>query len=165
MSALVTLTWQEVIQGAMAGIQRNASAKLRGLPDRHGFLGAGWDVHIEGALGEIAAAKAAGLYWSPTCDTFRNSADVGKSIEVRTRSRHDYELIVRRDDGDTKAFVLVTGSVPNYEVRGWILGREAKRDEWLRNHGGRPAAFFVPTEMLRPVATLRVVARRETEAA
>jgi hypothetical protein len=46
---------------------------------------------------------------------------------------------------------LVTGLAPVFILRGWIWGREGKRDEWWTDPAcGRPA-FFVPQNALRPM--------------
>lgn len=118
--------------------------------DRHG-LGADMDgltKHVMGAAGEIAVAKAMGLFWGGDVCTFK-APDIGNHIQVRTRSRHDWDLIVRPEDDDDAVFVLVTGSIADLHVRGWISGREAKKDRWLQQYGGRPCAYFVPQSALR----------------
>jgi hypothetical protein len=97
----------------------------------------------------MAFAKAAGIYWDAAFDTF-SKPDVG-SFQVRTRSRSDYELLVRQCDADDERFVLVTGTMPEFSVRGWILGADAKQERWLRTHGGRPPAYFVPHSELQPI--------------
>lgn len=146
----VTLSLSEVLSGATIGITRQLAALKRGLPDRHGMdPGNGWTVHIEGACGEIAVAKALGAYWSASVNTFKQGGDVG-SLQVRSRSRDDYDLIVRDSDDDAALFVLVTGTAPHYRVRGWIKGSDAKQPEYLREHGNRPAAYFVPADCLDP---------------
>lgn len=149
MSDTVTLTWHEVAMAAEVGRMRYLSAIKNGRVGRHGFDGGKWTEHIEGACGEYALAKYLGCHWDGSCDAF-NKADVG-SLEVRTRSRHDWDLIVRVDAPDDSPFVLVTGSAPAFCIRGWILGRDAKRNEWLRNHGGYSPAYFVPAEQLRGI--------------
>lgn len=138
----VELEEHEVLYGAFLGVRRHAEALARGLPDRHGAE-ASWDLHVEGACGEMAFAKAVNRYWDGSCSTFRTKADVG-ALEVRTRSKPWYELIVREDDADDSVFVLVTGRAPRYSVRGWIKAGDAKKAEWLQTHGGREAAYFVP---------------------
>ena len=149
----VTLTWQEVAQGAWTGTQR----QMHALKDRRtsvfGFEGDDWGIHIEGACGEIAAAKAMDRYWSASVNTFKVGGDVGQ-VQVRTRSRHDYELLIRENDRDEDVFVLVTGKIPDFYVRGWIVGRDGKRDEWRKAHGGRPPAWFVPHDALHPIKQL-----------
>jgi hypothetical protein len=149
----LTLGWHEVAMAAEVGRMRYLSAIRRGRVGRHGFAGGQWTEHIEGACGEYVVAKYLGLHWDGSCDAF-NRADVGQ-LEVRTRSRHEYELIVRLDAPDESPFVLVTGRAPTFRVRGWILGRDAKRHEWLKNHGGYSPAFFVPSEKLNPMKDLR----------
>lgn len=151
----VTLTPVEVELAAMTGVKRQIEALRAGRPDRYGAdAHDGWSLHIEGAAGEAAAAKVLDRYWGATVNTFSSGGDVGL-LQVRTRSRHDYELIVRDKDRHEDAFILVTGTVPRFRVHGWINGRDAKREEWKREHGGRPAAFFVPQDKLSPLSTLR----------
>lgn len=145
----VTLTWYEVALAGGVGIRRYAEAVRRSRLDKYGFSGHPLMVHVEGALGEMAYAKAAGVYWDGSVDTFKHGGDVG-AVHVRTRSRHDYDLIVRADDDPDAIYVLVTGSCPSYLVRGWIRGRDAHRDEWQQRYGSRPPAFFVPAELLNP---------------
>jgi hypothetical protein len=147
----VILDENELIYWGALGARRHAEALARGLPDRHGAKQS-WDLHIEGAMGEAAAAKALDRYLSPTSLTFRSRADVGE-VEVRTRGfdkdgRDTYELIVRKDDKDDARFILVTGRAPKFDVHGFILGRDAKRPEWLKGHGGREQAYFVPRSAL-----------------
>ncbi len=146
----ILLAQHEIEMAAQVGLRRQLEALQRNLPDRHGYNGRdGWTVHIEGAAGELAVAKTLGRFWNGSVNTFHNGGDVGK-IQVRTRSKDDYDLIVREDDRDGDYFVLVTGCIPSFEVRGWILGTDAKRPEWLQTHGGREAAYFVPAAALTP---------------
>lgn len=142
----VRLTPIEVAVAAMVGVNRQNTAIRDGRPDRHGFEGPGWNVHIEGAAGEMAVAKALGIYWPCAVNTFK-MPDVGR-LQVRTRSDKKYDLIVRHCDSPHEVFVLVIGRVPTFEVVGWIKGVDAQRDEWLQDYGGRPPAWFVPQKAL-----------------
>jgi hypothetical protein len=150
----VRLTWHEVSFAAHVGLVRHASALRAGLINGYGRDEVhAWGDHIEGACGEMAAAKALGVYWEPTVNTFRTGGDV-KDWQVRTRRESHRELFVRPHDSDDAAFILVTGCVPVFEVVGWVPGHEAKREEWLKAHGGRPPAYFVPTCALHPLESL-----------
>jgi hypothetical protein len=104
----------------------------------------------------MAAAKAMDRYWNGSVDTFQNGGDVGR-LQVRTRRKQSYELIVRPHDRDADVFVLVVGVAPVFDVRGWMMGRDAKQPEWLMDHGGRPPAYFVPSDALHPIGELREV--------
>jgi len=149
----VSLSKREIVMGAECGIMRNLTSLHR--PDSYGFSDEhGWNAHIEGACGEIAVAKLLGRYWSPSVNTF-SAPDIGLNIQVRTRSRHDYELIVREKDEPEHAYVLVTGKAPAFIVRGYCLGSDARQKEWLQEHGGRPPAWFVPQASLWPWRDLR----------
>ena len=150
----MTLELSELAQAAWVGIRRHINAIQEGKKDSHGFDGTdGWTKHIEGASGELAVAKLLNIYWDAPVGTFKTGADVGE-LQVRTRSRSDYDLIVREVDRDEDVFILVTGVAPVFRVRGWITGGEAKRSEWLKTHGGRPAAYFVPQDDLKPLSSL-----------
>ncbi len=145
----VTLTWYEARLAAGVGLERQVAAMRDGRPDKHGFSGSGWEVHLHGAGAEMAFAKASGKYWDGSVDVFR-VPDVG-DIHVRSRSgdgpRED--LIIRSEDDPDAPYVLVVGRMPQYVVVGWLMGRDARRQEWVKDYGGRPPAWFVPrAEML-----------------
>ena len=154
-SVTVRLSCSELLMSAQVGVLRQALSVGRGLPDKHGISPEdGWRAHIEGACGEFAVAKCLGVPWSGSFDTFRTDGDILERIEIKTRSDHGYDLLVRDDDDDVRAFVLVTGIAPNYVVRGWLWGREAKQRKWRQAYAGRPTAYFVPQDELRPLGTL-----------
>ena len=148
----VTLTPYEIRIASTIGVERQVESVLKRRKDAFGFEGLGWSEHIEGAMGELAVAKALDVHWGGPVNVFKGDDLPG--IQVRTRSAHNWELYVRPGDSDEAIWVLVTGRCPDYWVRGWIVGREAKRREWLQTHGNRPAAYFVPTSRLRPLGEL-----------
>jgi hypothetical protein len=144
----IKLTPHEVYMAASVGLRRQVSAIAANRKDRHGINPEdGWRAHIEGACGELAAAKFLGRYWDGSVDTFRSLPDLG-NVEIRTRSKHNYDLIIRTDDDPTKYYILVTGAAPHYRVQGWIKGANARRDEWKKAPGGREMAWFVPVSAL-----------------
>lgn len=155
----VILDWHEVTAAATIGIHRRVSSLQKQITDRmHSRDENPWQIDIEGACAELACAKALGVYWGAGVDTFK-SPDIGHTIQVRSTSKPSNRLIIRENDPDDEAFILVVGKAPAYEVRGWILGREGKKPEWVKdaNGIGKPA-YFIPTEELKPLSTLRVSA-------
>lgn len=146
----VQLEMFEVELAAAVGLRRQLEALKQGLLDTYGFTGTGWSEHIEGAAGELAFAKATGRFWNGSINTFKSGGDVGR-VQIRTRSKQDYDLLIRPDDADLDAFVLVVGTVPKFCVVGWLYGHEAKQEKWLRYYGNRPGAYFVPQPELRIV--------------
>lgn len=106
-------------------------------------------IDIRGACGELAVAKMLNKYWAPSVNTFHNVPDIQPNIEVRTTERPDGSLIVRDNDPEDRYYVLVVGVPPTMDVRGFIRGSEAKRDEFLRNPGGRRRSWFVPQSSLQ----------------
>jgi hypothetical protein len=148
----VVLSDSEMTMAALVGVRRHLDALHADLPDAFGARReGGFDLHIAGALGEACAAKALNRYWDASVGTFRTRADVG-TFEVRTRSSHEYDMLLRPSDDGAKHYVLVTGAAPGpWRVWGYIKGADGKRPEFLREHGRRVAAFFVPKEELTPL--------------
>lgn len=159
----VTLDWFEVEMAAGVGVRRRVEAAWRqGRRDLYAVPGeaepsSNWQTHLEGAIGELAFAKAMGRYWNGSVNTFRQNGDVG-DVQIRARSLHHYDLIVRTHDRDGDYFVLLTGITPSFRVQGYILGANAKRPEWLKDHGGHGNAYFVPQSALTPLTPKAVAA-------
>jgi hypothetical protein len=154
----IVLTKAEMMVAALVGGMRNITAIEK--PNANGFSEEfGWNVHVEGVCGEMAGAKALGRYWPASINTF-DAPDIGKTIQVRTRSRHDYELYVRPKDNPDYAYLLVTGKAPLFVVRGYCIGRHAQRNEWKKTHGDRPPAWFVPNSELWDWRELSFVSER-----
>jgi hypothetical protein len=151
----VTLSDDDMRLAVAAGGTRHLHALLSGRRDSHGFSGDTWGAHIEGAAGELAVARSLGWSaWTPTVDTYQSEPDLPLRIEVTTRSRHDWDLIVRPRMALERNHVLVTGVAPTFRVRGWIPSQIARRPEWWAAHGGRPGAWFVPAAELYPMPLL-----------
>lgn len=141
----VSLTETESLHAAEVGLHRQLASRFKRLKDRHGFQGLGWNEHIEGAAGEMAFAKAFYLYYPFSINRFKDAPDVGP-FEIRTRIKHDHDLIVRPGD-QNRRYVLVTGMIPDFQIHGWIDRRNVKED-WLRSYGGREPAYFCPQNQL-----------------
>ena len=142
----VCLTELELQIAAMTGASRYWHVRNRGMKNRPAQShddGLGLARHVEGAAGEMALAKALERYWLPSVNAFK-VADIGKNIQVRTRTKDEYEMIVRDHDSDDHYFVLVTGTAPEFKIRGYIKGVDAKRDCWKRSYGGGMLSYFVP---------------------
>lgn len=148
----VTLEWFEVARAALVGVSRNVEAMRKGCVNRMP-INDEWSIHILGALGECAFAKATGRYWAGSVNTFKRGGDVGL-VQVRTRSCDHYDLIVRHDDADEDVFVLVTGGPNDFTIRGWMLASEAKQKKYRNDYGGHGVAYFVPQSELRPIGDL-----------
>ena len=150
---IINLTSYELMTASHVGIMRQVQSLKKRSNDMYGAdKNNGWQLHIEGALGECAVAKAIDLYWSGSVGNF-SGGDVGK-IEVRTRSKHNYDLILHNSDSDSAWFVLVTGVNGKYVVGGCILGRDGKLDKFWSDPAGNRPAYFVPQSALLPIASL-----------
>jgi len=109
--------------------------------------------HTTGAIGEFAVAKALGLYPGFTINNF-DGPDIKPDIQVR--ATHKGRLILTNRDKDSEKYVLVLGYGPELDVVGWVWGHEGKQEKWLADmKNGRPPAYFVSTEALRPIETIR----------
>lgn len=109
---------------------------------------------VMGACGEMAAALALNVFWSPSVNTFHGTSDLPGNIEVRSTTERGYSLIVRDNDPPNRIYVLVVGEPPTLTVVGWMTGTDARQDRFLRDpHSHRPA-WFVPQSELTPINVL-----------
>ncbi len=77
--------------------------------------------------------------------------DVG-DVDVRSSSKPNGALIIRRNDDPNKKYYLLIGLNGEYEIKGWLYGIEAMKDQfWTSKDTGRPPVWFVPQEYLTSV--------------
>ncbi len=148
----VTLTsWEENLDEFIGKARREESVKKtnrRGLSATNTDL---LDLDIEGAAGEIAAAKALNRYWHGSVNAKKSEPDVGHNIQVRATKHLNGSLIITDSDPDDQIYVLVIGSRPNFNVVGWIRGVDGKKQEYVRAPNNRPPAYFVPQRILAQI--------------
>jgi hypothetical protein len=150
----VNLEWFEVSRAALVGVSRNVEALRKNCSATLQKPTDEWSAHILGALGECAFAKCTNRYWNGSVNTFKAGGDLGDNIQIRTRSKHSYDLIVRDADRDSDVFVLVTGGPHEFRIHGWMPASEAKQARFKANYGGYGDAYFVPASALRPIDPL-----------
>jgi len=145
----VELEDAEIRNATRVGLVRFDEANSRGYENKHG-LGKSQQVivHMVGARGEAAFCKAAGLVWPAHINTFM-APDVGEDIQIQTRTKDYYDLIVRPNDNELHRFVLVLGLYRRFTIVGWIRGVDAKVKKFEKAYGNRPPAWFVPQKSLR----------------
>lgn len=113
-------------------------------------------MHMLGAKGEVAVASFLNLeehlFIEQTAK--RGSSDLPGDIEVKTRSKHSYDLIVQRNERVDKKLVLVTIEKDKILLHGWCVAGDVMEEKfWADPARGRPA-YFVPKTNLRDISEL-----------
>jgi hypothetical protein len=143
------------------GMRRQQVNEARGLRGRNGGAWQGsksLDIHLLGAAGEVAVASYLGLkeHLFKEAEAKRGSDDLPGGIDVKTRSKSRYDLIVQKQEDPKKVFVMVTIENQQTLLHGWCYGHEAMKEEyWADPARGRPA-YFVPKEALHSMDALLV---------
>jgi hypothetical protein len=150
-------TEEERILAKQEGIRRQEVNAAKGLRGRNGGAWQGskaLDIHLLGAAGEMAVASHLGvkdLLYKET--QAKKGSDDLPGIDIKTRSKHSYDLIVQKNEDPRKKFVLVTIQDQTTLIHGWCYGEEAVKEEfWADPARGRPAYFF-PKKNLRCMST------------
>jgi hypothetical protein len=153
-------TEQERQQAMEEGLRRQRVNESKALRGRNGGAWQGskaLDIHLLGAAGEVAVASYLGMkeHLFKETEARRGSDDLPSGIDVKTRSKTSYDLIVQKNENARKKFVLVTIECQKTFLHGWCYGHEAMEEKyWADPARGRPA-YFVPKEHLRPMETLK----------
>ncbi|MFZ9315690.1 MAG: hypothetical protein ACO24P_00075 [Candidatus Nanopelagicaceae bacterium] len=111
--------------------------------------------HKIGAAGEVAVASYLGLKDHLFQDLLptRGSYDLPYGIDVKTRTKHHYDLIVQLDDKPDKNYWLVTIENREIQIHGWISHPDCALKEYIKDPAGGRKAFFVPKARLNPPET------------
>ena len=119
------------------------------------------DIDAVGA--EQAVAKFLNRYWLAGVNTHQ-LADVAPDIEVRQTPHANGRLCIRPDKlQPERPYVLVRGTMPDYEIVGWIRGKDARRDEWIDDPNKRgKSAYYVPASALCTCFSKKALAENGT---
>lgn len=151
LSEPITLTPLEMALTEFVAKQRLRDGE-RAKADEHkyGFDGDPFAVMVEGCRGELVVAKALNVYWSGAGTDYANESDVGR-LQVRVTKHRTGRLIHRPvEEHHDDPWVLVVGEGDTYHLAGWLYGHECRQERWLTAPAGRPPAYFVPQDALRP---------------
>jgi hypothetical protein len=149
---------EERKQAMEEGKRRQSVNEAKGLRGRNRGAWRGdkaLEIHLLGAAGEMAVASYLGLKHElyKESEAKRGSDDL-PGMDVKTRSKHAYDLIVQKNEDSSKKFVLVTIECQKTFIHGWCYGHEAMQGQyWADPARGRPA-FFVPQSALRTMESL-----------
>lgn len=158
MSSYISISPDEWSLCVQVANSRQVSSIKRGSSDAL-YKKSGWleefNIHIAGCVGELAVAKVLGVTWSGSVDTFK-LPDLEGGVQVRHRTNPLWDLIVRHGDSDSEKFVLSRGMPPGLiEVAGWIVGSDAKKEEYLKDWGNySKPSYFVPAYKLNKMETI-----------
>jgi len=148
-----TFTEEERRIAMEEGMRRQRVNEAKGLRGRNRGVWKGdkaLEIHLLGAAGEVAVASHLGMkhHLFKETEAKRGSDDL-PGIDVKTRSKHSYDLIVQRNEKAEKKFVLVTIENQQTLIHGWCWGHEAMDEKYWADYArGRPA-YFMPQSKLR----------------
>lgn len=159
MSARISLSPEQFARAEQEAIRRQTENEAKGLRGRNKAPAKGakaLEMHRLGCVGEMAVAAYVGMeqYVFTEASPVRNSEDLPGSLEVKTRSRHGYDLLIQIDGDPNKTYVLATYEGSEIELVGWIHGKDAMRKEWIKEYvRGRPC-YAVKQSRLNSIETL-----------
>jgi hypothetical protein len=115
------------------------------------------DVNVRGFAAELAAHRVTGavLNWDYLPEDYRRKdkpPDLGRRTEVRNAKSHQGRLWASKADPATNVFLLVTGTVPTFRIRGWVEGSDLKiADRREMPPAVRYPGFFIDALDLNPL--------------
>lgn len=137
--------------------QVNAEKKLKGRNNGPETGDEALRVHMVGAAGEMAVAALLGLkeHVFKEQHAVRGSYDLPPNIDVKTRSKHYYDLLCQFDELPSKLLVLVTIENKRTLIHGWIEAKEAMQEKFKREYVKGRACYCLPKQQLRPIDSLQ----------
>lgn len=150
----VELTPDEMDRAITEGERRLSFAEAEGMARKYDQgVDAVRENSIDGAVGELAAAKALGLDWTaegPGPDKVGGPdliSPAGRTIEVRHARPLHFRLIIHPDDAEDVG-LLVVGVPPVLFLAGWCWLQEFKLRRYWRTSLRHPC-FMIPQDQLK----------------
>lgn len=151
---VVMLSQRECMDAATEGCRRYIQDRFDEVADRRRDIDQDpWGIDIRSCMAEFVYCKAFGLEWD------RGSGRPEKDRLVHgvriKHTRHDRGcLLIKSGEDFDHRFVLITGSMPRFVIRGWIDGKVAKRFGAWKDPVGRGAAWYIEQRYLWPLSQL-----------
>jgi hypothetical protein len=149
----VTLSPAEEMHAARVALTRTQECRQMGVKENIKDITYFQNIYnqAESIGAEIAAAKALGVAnFDASQSKWKDTADVGRNIEVRWSQWESAHAICKPTDRDDDLILLVTGRSPDYKVIGYIPVAVARKPRFLHKTG----SWWVSQINLRPVETL-----------
>jgi len=155
----VSLTPVEMLVAAYVAGMRRVGAIKEGKGEAYGYRkGDPWDLNIRGAMGELAFAKGMNVYWPMRVGDYgEGPPDFPPDVEIKTLGKHYYDLAIRPNSHDDRAYVLVTGIASPFRIHGWIWGSEKEEFGVKTDFGnGRPGMYRIAQAKLHSLDRLEI---------
>jgi hypothetical protein len=149
----VTLSPAEEMHAARVALTRTQECRQMGVKENIKDITYFQNIYnqAESIGAEIAAAKVLGVAnFDASMSKWKQSADVGRNIEVRWSQWESAHAICKPTDREDDLILLVTGRSPEYKVIGYIPVAAARKPRFLHKTG----SWWVSQINLRPVETL-----------
>lgn len=149
---IVKLKDYEVKIGMYVARLRHENAK--GRKDRIKQFDPNYDTksEIRSVCAEIAVAKKFNLYFDGSVGKFKGMGpDLPPDVEVRCTHHPNGKLILREIEKEKcldYRHVLCVGEVPTFRLAGYIVGRDAFRDEWEQDKDEQWRSWWIPQNEL-----------------
>jgi len=151
----------EMLNAAEAEANRrqtsNEAKRLKGRNKAESSGQKALEMHRLGALGEIIVADYLGLRDQvfTAKKPVKNSYDLPGQIDVKTRPKHNYDLLVQIDDDPSKRFVLVTvESDQSAYIHGWADHEIVKSHAQVKNYRWNRPCYAIESKNLKPINKL-----------
>lgn len=152
----IRLTKHELEFAGKVGFERNLGCLLSGEGPRNGLVSPArikFNDFIISAWGEMAVAKALGLYWPPQIGEAFQDGDLGPGmVECRLRRvKVGRDMGIWPTDKEERPFVLVYDYAPEFHLMGWaypIVGKQ------LGVWNEKSNCYFLRPNFLQPIETL-----------
>lgn len=151
----VKLTDWELEIAYTIGVKRHLDSLKKNLQNKFGATNErSLFLHVSGAVGEMAVAKALNKYYVGHVNIF-TKPDVDK-YQIRFTGMVPPQLIIRNQDKNDEIFISVSsGEQYNiFHINGWLYGKEGKLPEYIKNPSNRGEAYFIEINKLHSMEML-----------
>jgi hypothetical protein len=158
LSVEIVLSPEQLSRALAEAERRQAHNESKRLKGRNGAPANGskaLELHRLGCIGELAVAVYLGLEGQVFVEesAVDGSADLPRGIDVKTRPKHGYDLLVPLYCNAGHNYVLVTHE-RSTKIIGWLPGSKIALHENIKEPiRGRPC-YMIPQSSLNPIETL-----------